>query len=505
MPSSSDMDHEPSRLFDRPGYISLKEYVNDLEGMRRSGPWKLPLGAGDRVHFFFLSLMARFSWFSDALYVANPHTWSPSYSIIIAYLKRKGLFDDVVELSLRYRGYFSYYFRKNVPLNGKTWEITGQGVSEDRSLALSKSIGEMIERMVTGLHDENTNIMVASPDELLGAKPVLYPPIYHRFLEVQHATQKKLHQDKKSLISWVLGENILTKERTYIPRQMTSWFYGVRNGKEIMMNPTSSGSACYFSKEGALLRGLLEVTHRDAFMVHWLTQIPPKVIVRNTLPEKIQAMIRTFEDVGLSVYALDITSIPIPSVCVVLISDQSEIPQVVVSAASALTFEQSLHNALEEMMTCSSILFNEDGVQLKDASTVTDPFISNISKISRQLYWRGKEKVKKFEWFISGGKVSYEDLRKYEILSEENDADKLEKCVEVLKKMGADYYPVAYFPKNDIPANLGLHVAQVYIPKAFPLYLVEQYGTFDSDRLREFATSKGVAQWELNPLPHMFS
>lgn len=505
MLSSSDMNSEPSKLFDRPGYIPLREYVRDLEEMRRNGPWKLPLGVGDRIHLFFLSLMARFSWFSDALYVVNPQVWSPSYSVIIAYLKKRGLFDDIAELSLRYRGYFSYYLRKNVPLSGKTWEITGQGVSEDRSLALSKSIGEIVERMVTGLHDENTDIVVASPDELLGAKPVLYPPIYHRFLEVQHAAQKKLHRDKKSLISWVLGENILTKEKTYIPRQMTSWFYGVRSGKEVMLNPTSSGSACYFSKEGALLRGLLEVTHRDAFMVHWLTQISPRMIVRGTLPKKIQAMMQTFEDAGLSVYALDITSIPIPSVCIVLISSQSEIPQVVVSAASALTFERSLHNALEEMMTCSSSLFSEDEAQSKDASAVTDPFISNIGKTSRQLYWRGKEKVKKFEWFISGGKVSYEDLRKNEILSEENDADILEKCLEVLGKMGADYYPVAYFPKNDIPAKLGLYVAQVYIPKAFPLYLVEQYGTFDSDRLREFALSKGVSRWELNPLPHMFS
>ena len=45
-------------LFHKPGYISLKTYVDDIEYMRKHGPWKLPFGVSDRIHFFFLSLMA---------------------------------------------------------------------------------------------------------------------------------------------------------------------------------------------------------------------------------------------------------------------------------------------------------------------------------------------------------------------------------------------------------------------------------------------------------------
>lgn len=499
------MDEIHSRLFNKPGYILLKEYVDDINTMRAHGPWKVPLGVMDRAHLLFLTGVVRFSWFSNSLYILHPYKWSPAYSILISYLKKKDFFDDVMELSLRYSGYFSYYFRKHVPLHGKQWEITGQGVSGVKSVALSKSLGEIIERMVTALRDENVNILIASPNEIGTRNAMVYPPKYHRFLDIQKKTYGELCQDRDTKFTWVVGVNMITGEKTYIPRQMTSWFQGARTSSKMLLGPTSNGSACYFSKDGAILRGLLEVTHRDAFMVHWLTQIPPKVIRKDTLPIKARETIRLFESRGLSLYILDTTSIPIPSVCIVAISDQSETPQIVVSAAAALTFEEAIISGLEEMMTCGGVFFTEDSGQLKEELDEPKPFISKIGKTSRQLYWKGKDKVERFEWFISGEQVSYADACKKNVPSEISESDKLKECLEVLKKLGVDYFPVIYSPKNRIPDELGLHIAQVFVPKAFPLYLLERYGTFDSDRLKEFALSRGVSHWELNPFPHMFS
>lgn len=77
--------------------------------------------------------------------------------------------------------------------------------------------------------------------------------------------------------------------------------------------------------------------------------------------------------------------------------------------------------------------------------------------------------------------------------------------LRLLKGYGAEYYPVVYYPENSIQKKIGFYVAQVYIPKAFPFYLFEGYGTFDSDRLDDFAKSKNITNWALNPEPHMFS
>ena len=125
--------------------------------------------------------------------------------------------------------------------------------------------------------------------------------------------------------------------------------------------------------------------------------------------------------------------------------------------------------------------------------------------MSRQLYWKGKDKLQQFEWFIKGEQISYQQLCQKNLISKGDDISKLEICLNVLKSKGESYYPVVYYPENEVQQKIGFYVAQVYIPKAFPFYLVEKYGTFDSDRLQEFAESKKVFNWELNPQPHMFS
>ena len=104
------MKISPSKLFHSPGYLPLDEYVRDIEIMRKNGPWKIPLQIGDRVHLFFLRMM-RFSWFSDVLCIQHPHQWSPSYSILLSYLRKRGFVDEVVEKNANY-GKYSFFFYK---------------------------------------------------------------------------------------------------------------------------------------------------------------------------------------------------------------------------------------------------------------------------------------------------------------------------------------------------------------------------------------------------------
>ncbi len=498
------MHHEPSRLFNQQGYLPLREYLDDIRSMQRNGPWTLPLGIGDRMHLFFLSLVERFSWFSDTLFVAHPYPWSPAYSVIISYLKRHAMFDGAVELSIRFHGYFSYYFKKDVSRDGRTWEVTGQGVAKDKATALSKSIGEMIERMASGVHDENKNILVASANALMLHHQILYPPKYHRFLEVQKAACKGLHRDASALLEWVQGENVLTGEKTFLPRQMTSWFYGSRNGKELMLHPTTNGSACYFTREGAVLRGLLETVHRDAFLVHWLTRTSPNVVDLRTLPEELSALVNVFEASGLSIRILDITSLPLPSICIVATSDMAAEPQVVISLAAGLTFYEAIRDALQEMVTCAGSFQLKITEEVERELANHTPFVSDIGKTARQLYWRGAERVNEFKWFVSGDSVPYQSLTTRDLRDGESDGERLKAALAAMQQLDEGYAPIVYYPKNRVIERLGVIIAQVYIPKAFPFYLVEKYGTFDSDRLMEFARSKGVASWELNPAPHPF-
>jgi ribosomal protein S12 methylthiotransferase accessory factor len=471
--------------------------------MDKYGPWRIPLGISNRLRLYFLKLVSRYSWLADGLRIPHADDTDRTHATLFTYLKKNGLVDGMTEKALRHPGYVLCSVEKKLRVNGHVRHISGHGVAEDSMTAISKAFGEMLERIISGAYDVNPDILIAPPNELLKRFPALYPPQHHHFLDIQKERYRELQHDPSRPMDWMSGINLVTREKTYVPRHITSWFIKKHGTESPLMNATTSGSAGYFTKTGAILRGLLETIERDAFLVHWLTQIPPSIVMIQTLPGNIQEKIRQFESRGITVHVADVTALSIPSIIVIAIN--TETPQIVLSGASRATFEQAIRHSLREMAISSEMFYYQDAEKQIQQDTPDEPFVSTLGQISRQLYWRGPEKIQEFQWFLSGKRVSYAELCQRNLTPATDDAAQLKACLDVLKKRGPDYYPIAYFPKHPIQAKLGFYVAQVYVPKAFPLYLLECQGTFDSDRLEEFAASKGISKWELNPLPHMFS
>lgn len=500
--------YDQSRLFCQPGYIGLKEYLADIDHMDRHGPWKLPLRVIDRIQLGVLRGLVKVSWFADALHIRYPSSVSPAYSLIVGYLQKKELLGRIGERDSRCPGLFSYVTTTSVSVSARNGRITGQGVAGDRATALSKSLGETLERLISGVYDMNLDLVTASPSAMLrGNASILYPPRYHRYLESQKERFQEVRHDPHAPIAWVQGRNLIAGNSVFIPKKITSWYIANGRRENMLQHATTNGAAGFFTREGAVLRGLLEVVQRDGFLVHWLTMIAPGSIRTETLPNALLDEVRKLEALGLSIHVLDITSLGIPAVVVVAISDQpGALPQVVLSAAADLTFEAAIAAALRELVNgLEMFLYPQSGSPTGMERDEPEPFLSKLGKLERQLYWRGEERVRRFRWFVSGPKIAYQELCKHDIGQSDNDGRRLRKCLSVLEGLGADYYPMVYFPKNPAQKKIGFYVAQVFIPKAFPLYLVEHLGTFDSDRLEEFARSKGVPEWKLNPLPHAFS
>jgi len=501
------VESEESALFHKPGFIPLKVYLEDIQSMRKNGPWKLPMSAGDRAQMFFLRIIIKFSWLSNSLFILNPTDISPAYSLLVTYLHKQGIFDFFIERETNYSGYFQYFFKKDAKKQSGAGAaiVRGQCSNRDPATALSKAIGEILERTITGLYDCNTVFRNASPEKMMENNiPIVYPPQYHRFLGIQKQKFSELNYDSKKSILWVEGKNTMTRESAYIPRRMTLWASRERH-ESMFVHATTNGSAGYFTRSGAVLRGLLEIAQRDGFLVHWLTMIPPQVIQNDTLPKAEQEMIRKFETRGVSVFILNTTALSIPSVVVVGVSTHAMVPQVVLSGGADTTFERAIQGALSEMvMSIGMIHAEKSNADQVFEQNDFEPFVSYLGKIERQLYWRGSEKVDRFKWFLSGQSISYQEACDFDIDCLPDDKSRLKGCLKKLECLGSNYYPIVYYPINPIQQSLGFFVAQVFIPKAFPLYLFEGYGTFESDRLQEFAQSKGVSDWKLNPLPHGF-
>lgn len=491
------------------GFIPLKEYIADIKRFRKEERWRLPLTIVDRIQLNFLFIIARFSLFSALLHIKHPYPWRPAYALLIQYLRKKQILDTVEVRTLLHPGFFSFFAKRRILKGETTWKINGHGVSRDRETALSKTLGEIIERSVSGLGDENRQVILRSPSELIANKvPLIYPPDYHRYLPHQlEEYGAKLKHDPQELMEWVTGYNLVTKRPTLIPRHMTSWFLGGRLYKKMLQHTTSNGSAAYFTKEGAVYRALLEVVQRDAILTHWLTKTPPRKIISQTLPDTIQLLIKDSERIGITVHILDITALSIPTVCVVAVTKDAENPQVVLSAATALTTLEAVTSSLEELINIAGLFGakERDGDDANLVEVARRPFVSKLDARTRQLYWRGTERLQNLDWFFSGPEVSFEEVSRYDLPVSGNDTINLQTCVSVLEKLGTDYYPTVYHPLNKVQNDLQFFVAQVFIPKAFPLYLIEYYGTFQSKRLEDFALSKGLKHWELNKDPHMFS
>lgn len=496
-----------SALFDREGYISVREYLDDVLYMEKNGPWKLPLKAGDRLHLSVLRMISGFSWLTENLYIKYPSGVSPSYQILLSYLQKKNIFESFARKNQISQSHFSYHLEKTMHVNGRPWKLNGRGVSTDKATALSIAMGEMLERTMSGLYDQNREIIETSPKDMFNKHKVFYPPKFHRFLEIQKKSFPELCINENASIQWVRGKNLATGRDVFIPRSITSWFRENRKkDKLLFIEATSNGAAGYFTRPGAVLRGLLEVVQRDAFFVHWLTMDPPRLINSDSMPDNIRATIDDFRDRGITIYVLDATDIPIPSVLAVAITEQAEVPQVVLCGASALSFENAIESALKEMIVASEMFDYPSSSSLHDRfESEPEPFLSDLGKITRQLYWRGEEKVSHFRWFLHGEKVRFDDLPRLIPHADLGDKESLRVCCDILAKLGPDFEPIVYFPKHPVQEEIGFHIAQVFIPKAFPLYLTERYGTFDSDRLTEYARARGLTKdWRLNPKPHMF-
>lgn len=497
--------------FQKPGYIRIREYLEALNS-DTTLHWKLPLGVGDRIHLFILELFARHSWLSDKLFIEHQGSLSPFFNILTNYFSTQFKIDTIRKKALISNTYHSYFIEKKIIIAGKEYLINGQGVDQHEDVAYSKALGEFVERMISGIYNKSEPVLY-SKNELAEQHMLhMYPPDFHHFLPEQLTLYPELQSSPDAKISWVKGFELDSKKTVMIPKQLTSWFVSSRQKNEaLLLHPTTNGSAGYFTKDGAILRALYETVQRDGFFVHWLTKTAPRTIDQDTLPQDIKRLISEFTTRGFEISLLDTMSLGIPSITAVAINRHVKHTNITIGSGTSVTYYTAISSALRELFTCIGIVeyanssVSEDVVDGIQSTFV--PFVGKLGKIERQLYWSGKEKIAQFEWFLSGEKTSYNSLTKNDLgnNSSPTDTEALTLCTNTLRSYGPQYSPVGYFPIHPSLVRVGYHVAQVFVPAAFPLYLEEQYGTFKSTRLNEFMTKIGKSTWELNPFPHPFS
>lgn len=227
------------------------------------------------------------------------------------------------------------------------------GVSTNRYVALAKALGEAVERYSSALFDYDRLLIAEYASLPRRATP---PSSFALYAPEQHAEGGSHFPWEPFLptspVAWTEGVSLAAGEPVLVPAAMVfvPYHYMRSRGDAAIVQPISTGLAAGSSFAEAALSGLCEVIERDAFTITWQARLRHPRIDLATLPAGPRDLIRRYEEVGLRVEVMDITSdLPIPTLLTFALGERETSPAVTVAAATDPSAERALTKSLEEL------------------------------------------------------------------------------------------------------------------------------------------------------------
>lgn len=392
--------------------------------------------------------------------------------------------------------------------DGRKVVANGFGSSTDREEAMSKAIGETLERFF--LSAFNRDDFTAAPyADLAGRSDVLDIFQFDFFLDWQKKRFPQFTFDANNVFRWVEGYELGSGMQMLLPAQTVFWSYhhSPRSAvsEKIIFSQTTSGSAGHFTKDEAILFALLEAIQRDAFLIYWLNALTPKVIDTETIGSpKLRNLIAQLRRYKLEPIFLNTTSdVGVPTAtCVVLDTTNPENPMYTVGSSSGFTVEEALLPGLIEAFSVQHFVSQQEPYVLPEKY---EPFThTTLSRYERLKAWRGPVMAERMRFFLAGEKQSAEefigDAPRYDSIQK-----RLQYIVERFAERGKGYEIYVYEVQHPVLLALGYHVVRTIVPELVPLYLVEFAAPLKARRLREVPGKIGYrAAEKFNPWPHPF-
>jgi thiazole/oxazole-forming peptide maturase SagD family component len=425
----------------------------------------------------------------------HPSGWKHFLSIpadfetVIEFLKKEGLLlHDPLPMRVRND-------LPTVPTFISKWQfdITSSGHDHDPAIALTKSIVEGLERLITS----NKNYIIDESVDYKKAKKAIINPYDASSYFKEQQTEPFTLEDA----TFAPCKDILTGETKYIPDNYIFW--GNKNNYRLYASNTNGGGA-HTDKTLATLSGIHEYVERDAFLLYWLAKKTPVRLDLHSLPEATRTIIEGITSRGLELHicVLD-NNTGIPTFLPVIFDKRTEPHALVVAGgANAFDYESALRRGLFEAQSILQEVLDMDPV--KEIIDTKKPFTnSKIGRKDRMGLWKGEWIAQELAWLAEGQLLSWDGLLEKFPELKHGVHDELA-LAEHIKKHSPEANIYAYYPKSPILAKLGVVVVRVYIENFLNLYLTESAANINVERLRRFGGFKGDMYHALNPLPHPF-
>jgi ribosomal protein S12 methylthiotransferase accessory factor len=383
-----------------------------------------------------------------------------------------------------------------------------RGVSFDFEEAISKVVGELLERYPLALYREK-DLLRCSVNRLRTEKKRFFDPfLASQFSEEQKKRFPAYRFDEKSVFGWARGESLTTGKEAFIPAQVTFWNYRLAEGEPILKQRNTSGSGGMFTREEAILSGLYELIQRDGFLVHWLNRIaPPHIDPASFRSEKVRELFAVCNRYGIEAHVVDITSdIGVPAMAAVLIDTYGKGPAVTVGGGCGPDPEQAAERAMAEALGVRYWLRNAMEQSVYDLPEGYEPFFTGgLDQKTRLIYWGNPGMEKEIRFFLSGKSLSIQDVPVYEWQGNKGPKGELDSLLKLFSGRGDGYEVFCYEAKDTVLDVLGYASVSVSVPALLPLYLDETKAPLGKPRIREAAIAMGYeSSASINPIPHPF-
>lgn len=379
----------------------------------------------------------------------------------------------------------------------------GNGSGRTAGEASAAAVAEAVERY-SACYVADGVAVVASAREL-GANAVA-PERFALHSERQHAVHRFPYArfTRDTDVAWVRASALPSGEPAYLPAQLVYLAWRPLPGEVRIGNSTSNGLAAHATVEEAVLRGLLELVERDAFMITWTARLSwPR------LTWKGSARLEDFErrylhPTGIRVAAVDLSAFwKLPCVLGIARSDATGEAPIGVGAAAAPTVEAAVEKALDEAVRVRSWA---NAVRLRDPHGARVPPPEKIRRFDEHVAFYARDENAGRAGFLdaSGERRHVRDVPR---LEGESVRPRIEAICARLHAEGASAYAV------DVTApdvrDAGLRVVRVVAPELCALDVEHAARRLGGRRLYDVPRQLGLrddalSATELNPDPHPF-
>lgn len=156
---------------------------------------------------------------------------------------------------------------------------SGKGTTPD--LAKASAIGEAIESYAAGCWDAN-EIVYACRSELDG--PALDPRELVLYRDEQYAELPYARYSETARLGWLRARSLVSHRAIFVPAIAVLLDYPAAPGEHLFPS-SSTGLAAGETLPDAVLRGVLEVIERDAFLIAWANRLSGRKVEPVTHPD----------------------------------------------------------------------------------------------------------------------------------------------------------------------------------------------------------------------------